>query len=72
MKYGSRLRLKDADVLRAGSLGSFTLGEGDSVTFAQLVETGSFNVRVVEEDVRPASRLDESEALIREALDRTF
>ena len=65
-------RLEDADVLGAGTFGSFAFGERDSVAFTELLEAGALEVRVVEEHVLPSSHLDESEALVCETLDRTF
>jgi hypothetical protein len=60
------------DILSSWTFWSLSRGVGDTLAFLQLFECDSVQSRQVEEDVVTVSSVDESEALVRQPLDRAF
>lgn len=61
-----------ANVLGARSLGTTAFDVRDALSFLQFVEGATFNVGHVEEHIGTMRGLDEAEALVRDALNRSF
>jgi len=65
----SRVRLRRANVLGAGTLRALPDGKGDGIALAQRVERGAGARRIVEEIFGAFGRRDEAEALVGKSLD---
>jgi hypothetical protein len=66
------LRLDRFDILRPWSFWTPSLGKRDLLSLIELFEAHAFKTGSVEEHVLSGRRVDESEAFVREFLDRAF
>lgn len=69
---GTGVRSDQSYVLRAWTLRALPFGERNLLSLLQLLEADPFASRHVKEDVLAWGRLDESEALVSQPLDRAF